>query len=41
MTCPPHVALLANHGDTVVTSDKNDIARLMATRGVQAVLMQV
>ena len=36
-----HVALLANRGDTVITSDKGDIARLLATCGVQANIIEV
>ena len=36
-----HVALLANRGDTVITSDNGDIARLLATCGVQANIIEV
>lgn len=36
-----HIALLTGDGDLVVTSDPDDIRRLLNTRGIQAVIRRV
>jgi len=36
-----HLALLVDPGDTVLTSDVDDITRLLDARGVQAILHRV
>lgn len=36
-----HVALLVRDGDLVLTSDPDDIRRLLDTRGIRAVIRQV